>query len=114
MECLSLASMALAPARSPSNPFRERLECSEGGNTGRRARRPCHWISNIRRESLRPSVQLPAGGERKAGFIGLFREKARIGKSKDCGTVSVPLALQQFGQLDREVGPFLDMAGGLG
>jgi hypothetical protein len=31
-----------------------------------------------RRESQQPSVQLPAGGERKAGFIGLLGEKARI------------------------------------
>src|SRR6185436_19377615 len=79
MECLSLVPMALAPARSPSNPFRERLECSEGGNTGRRARRPCRMLStNNRGESLQPSVQLPAGGERKAGFIGLFEEKATL------------------------------------
>src|SRR2546421_10433897 len=89
MECLSLTQMALAPARSPSNPFRERLECSEGGNTGRQARRPCHRLSKSV-ESLRPSVQLPAGGERKAGFIGLFSEKARIGKSKDCGDCLSP------------------------
>jgi hypothetical protein len=36
-------------------------------------------LSTINRgESLQPSVQLPAGGERKAGFIGLFERKARI------------------------------------
>jgi hypothetical protein len=39
-------------------------------------------VLQIRRErekkNLRPSVQLPAGGERKAGFIGLPGEKARI------------------------------------
>jgi hypothetical protein len=44
-----------------------------------------HALHGGSKESLWPSVQLPAGGERKAGFIGLFREKARIGKAKDRG-----------------------------
>src|SRR4030095_16531734 len=30
------------PGAKPSEPFRERLECCEGGNTGRRAIWPCH------------------------------------------------------------------------
>src|SRR6266705_1778432 len=62
----------------------------------------------IRRESLRPSVQLPAGGKRKAGFIGLLGKKARIAAA--VSATFAPRALQPLGKLDREVGPFPDMA----
>src|SRR4029077_6877474 len=48
-----------APALSPSC-LSERRESSEGGNTGRRADWPCRLPSG-----MRPSVQLPAGVERK-------------------------------------------------
>src|SRR5258705_12526062 len=78
MECLSLVQRH-SPRRVALRTLSGRLECSEGGTTGRRARRPCRMLSQIdRRENLQPSVQLPAGVERKAGFIGLFGEKARF------------------------------------
>src|SRR5262249_3388578 len=57
----SLVRPMPTPGGWPFEPFRERLESSEGGNGGGRASRPC------RRHRRRPSVQLPAGIERKPG-----------------------------------------------
>src|SRR5581483_8715776 len=48
-----------APRRHAPRALRERLECSDGGDTGRRT------IKALPRRRTRPSVQPPAGVERK-------------------------------------------------
>src|SRR5262245_33054600 len=98
MECLSLPSMTLAPARSPSSPFGKGSNAQKAGTPDAGPEGPAAMLSNITSKRERPSVQLPAGGERKAGFIGLFGEKARIaagGFSRLCGPSQGAAAARQ-------------------
>src|SRR5690242_5791128 len=74
MKCLSLRSVpVLDPGAKPLEPFGERLECSEGGSTGRR--------TNKALPASQPAVRsTPNQDRRSARFIGGFREKARQNK----------------------------------
>src|SRR5208282_4093239 len=58
MAALSFVALARSRRQAP-RPLRERLECSEGGDTGRRT------LKSYRTIKFRPSVQPPAGVERK-------------------------------------------------
>src|SRR3954453_18383259 len=75
MECLSL--VVARPAPSPSCPSGKATEVLR--KAGTRDAGPCGpagpWQG-------RPSVQLPAGIERRARFIAGFRAKARVGARK--------------------------------
>src|SRR4029077_10726083 len=70
MNALSLISCS--PGREAPRTLRERLECSEGGNTGRRTResyRARHMAH------AQPSVQPPAGVERKRALYAARLER---------------------------------------
>ena len=74
-ECLSLRfkSSVLDPGAKPLEPFGERLECSEGGSTGRRAKWPYRLIN-----CAQPAVRsAPNQDRRSARFIGGFLKNAR-------------------------------------
>src|SRR5208283_1808508 len=58
MAALSFVALARSRRQAP-RALRERLECSEGGDTGHRT------LKSYRTAKLRPSVQPPAGVERK-------------------------------------------------
>src|SRR4029450_8525705 len=61
----------LDPGAKPLEPFGERLECSEGGSTGRQTNRSC-------RLEFGPAVRSAPNQDRwSPGFIGFFAEKAR-------------------------------------
>src|SRR5262245_27253916 len=61
----------LDPGAKPLEPFGERLECSEGGSTGRRTNRSCQL-------EFGPAVRSAPNQDRwSPGFIGFFAEKAR-------------------------------------
>ena len=62
-ECLSLLfkSSVLDPGAKPLEPFGERLECSEGRSTGRRAKWPYRMI---KRTTGRPFSSQPGSMER--------------------------------------------------
>src|SRR6266550_3692648 len=70
MAALSLVSCS--PGREAPRTLRERLECSEGGDTGRRTResyRASH------KAHAWPSVQPPAGVERKPALYAARPER---------------------------------------
>src|SRR5690242_5797190 len=114
MQCLSLRSVpVLDPGAKPLEPFGERLECSEGGSTGRRTNRvlPAH----------QPAVRSAPNQDRwSAWFIGGFREKARQNKATafagwtSGGTRSQVTALQEVGELYGEIGALAELASGVG
>ena len=59
--------------RQAPRALRERLECSEGGSTGRRAKRPYRLIN-----CAQPAVRsAPNQDRRSARFIGVFGKNAR-------------------------------------
>src|SRR5271170_4913039 len=64
---------ACSPRREAPRTLRERLECSEGGDTGRRTRG--RNLGPYRGSDLRPSVQPPAGVERKAALYAAQPER---------------------------------------
>src|SRR5580700_4552118 len=64
-----------SPRRQAPRALRERLECSEGGDTGRRTR-GSYRVGAL--TPVRPSVQPPAGVERKGA---LYARPARKGKA---------------------------------
>src|SRR6516162_5744304 len=78
----------LQPGAKPFEPFRERLECSEGGNTGRRTISPAarHWPSS------RPFSSQP-GSSGSAGYT----ESPRKGKAvwNGAGAPAAPARLDR-------------------
>src|SRR5580692_11648262 len=74
-----------SPRRQAPRALRERLECSEGGDTGRRARRPCRISALVlfgkpvttfpEQALMRPSVQPPAGVERNGALYAAGGER---------------------------------------
>src|SRR5262245_16696211 len=120
MECLSLACHG--PLRAMCSPRRVALRALSGKARmlrRRKHRTPGHQALPLAlskgRESPRPSVQLPAGIERKPRLIGPFGQKARIAATVS-GLLAPPAALdplQDLGKLDGEVGALADVAIGL-
>src|SRR5215831_10218231 len=78
---------AAPPGAKPFEPFRERLECSEGGNTGRRTIGPAawHWPSS------RPFSSQP-GSSGSAGYTE-FRRKGKAAPGHAGRAGSPPLGL---------------------
>src|SRR5437588_11853835 len=70
MTALSLISCS--PGREAPRTLRERLECSEGGDTGRRTRES---YGASHKSHARPSVQPPAGVERKPALYAARPER---------------------------------------
>src|SRR5262249_60170561 len=81
---------AAPPGAKPFEPFRERLECSEGGNTGRRTIGPAAW----HRPSSRPFSSQP-GSSGSAGYT----ESRRKGKAvrNGAGAPAAPRSAWQGG-----------------
>ncbi len=107
--------MMLFPGAKPFEPFRERLESSEGGNTGRRAIRPCHAAFQENRTAVRSA---PGRDRAEAGFIGCPSENASF--AAVCGRTARRSAglrfraaggdtLQKFGKLHRQRDPLADL-----
>src|SRR5262245_49791850 len=107
----------LDPGAKPLEPFGERLECSEGGSTGRRTNRSC-------RLEFGPAVRSAPNQDRwSPGFIGFFAEKARQNNAErfcdpralrplySVRPVLVPL--KPIGKLYGEVGAFADLPRGV-
>src|SRR5271170_8054938 len=69
----ALSSFGCSPRREAPRTLRERLECSEGGDTGRRTK--ALRFGPYRGTDLRPSVQPPARVERKAALYAARLEK---------------------------------------
>src|SRR4029079_6471055 len=69
------------PGAKPSEPFRERLECCEGGNTGRRTDWPCR----MEPEGCHVAVRSAPGRDRaEAVGIGSPPENASSWAGWDC------------------------------
>src|ERR1039458_7597266 len=80
MKCLSLVYPCPRTWRLAPRALRERLECSEGGNTGRRAHWPYRFSSSSRRK---PAVRsAPNQDRRNARVIGGLGRK-RQAKARD-------------------------------
>src|SRR6202166_1196313 len=104
MKCLSLLVPCPRSWRLAPRALRERLECSEGGNTGRRA----HWPYRISLKGGRPFSSQPGSTER-AGYTRIRPKKASSGRPR---APAMGGLLQSIGEFDREVGAFADLAGG--
>src|SRR5215472_2918146 len=110
MQSLSLGQVhSSIPAPSPSN-LRERLECSEGGSTGRRATRPCRMICN------KPAVRSASSQDRRsARFIRGFCKKARQTTwQKSRGPGSEVAVLQTVRKFDGKFGALAQLPKGIG
>ena len=71
MKCLSLVDPCPRPWRLAPRALRERLECSEGGNTGRRAQRPYRFRLKT---AVRSAPNQDRRNERLIGGLGTKRQ----------------------------------------
>src|SRR5271163_3493739 len=88
-----------SPRREAPRTLRERLECSEGGNTGRRTR--WWYFGSYRGVILRPSVQPPAGDERKAALYAAGLERQDMPERRARYDISSEAARPPAGVLDQ-------------
>src|SRR3954454_7108728 len=111
-----MASMAFPCAhmrrsrRQAPRALRERLECSEGGNTGRRTNGSC------RIERIKTAVRsAPSRDQRSAPYIGISRQSASSSGARSAlAFLHIALGIELFGKLHRQIDAFLDKACPLG
>src|SRR5579872_3017777 len=103
MKCLPLVQhTVLDSGAKPLEPFQGRLECSEGGSTGRRVKKTLPLSSKTAVRSA------PSRDQRSARVIGGKCGKKQGERSRRAGVRAVVL-LQPVGQFDCQIDAFADL-----